>query len=159
MKLTEEMKEALKIGSSSDVVTYLFTSTANGKANLYLQPYTDVYQDEFILSPDLFAQKTKININENRVAVMTVSNPASGQSWAFRGPCNIIQWGHPPKFSFHGVLAGDVLAKWGDWGKLEPYDVVDEEIRPKAVGQRGVFVVKVEEVYSTSPGNSGKKIL
>ncbi|MDH4183364.1 MAG: pyridoxamine 5'-phosphate oxidase [Nitrospinota bacterium] len=159
MKLTDQMKEALRVGSPSGVVTYLVTSSVNGKCNIYLQPYTDVYKDEFIFSPDLFAQKSKININENRVAVMTVTNPATGCSWAFRGPCNIIQWGHPPKFSFHGVLAGEVLEKWGDWGKLEPYDSVDEDIRPKAVGQRGVFVLKVEEVYSVDPKDSGKKIL
>jgi hypothetical protein len=159
MKLTDQMKEALRVGSPKSVVTYLVTSSVTGKCNIYLQPYTDVYKDEFIISPDLFAQKSKININENRVAVMTVTHPSSGQSWAFRGPCNIIQWGHPAKFSFHGVLAGEALEKWGDWGKLEPYDGADEDIRPKAVGQRGVFVLKVEEVYSADPRDAGKNAL
>lgn len=159
MKLTDEMKEALKAGSGKDVVMYLTTSSAGGKCNIHLQPYTDVYKDEFIFAPDLFAQKTKININENRVAVLTVANPPEGCSWSFRGPCNIIQWGHPPKFNFHGVLAGEVLDKWGDWGSLESYDHVDDDIKPKAIVQRGVFVLKVEEVYSYKPAESGAKIL
>ncbi len=159
MKLTDKMKEVLKVGSGKSVVTYLTTSSSTGKCNIHLQPYTDVYKDEFIFAPDLFAQKTKININENRVAVLTVANPAEDRAWAFRGPCNIIQWGHPPKFNFHGVTAGDVLEKWGDWGSLESYDSVDDDIKPKAVGQRGVFVLKVEEVYSYKPSESGAKIL
>ncbi len=159
MKLTDEMKEVLKAGSSRSVVTYLTTSNTTGKCNIYLQPYTDVYKDEFIFSPDLFAQKTKININENRVGVMTVANPEAGMTWAFRGPCNIIQWGHPPKFNFQGVTAGEVLERWGDWGQLEALDSVDADIQPKAVGQRGVIVLKVEEVYSYKSEESGKKIL
>jgi hypothetical protein len=71
----------------------------------------------------------------------------------------LIQWGHPPKFNFHGVMAGEVLDKWGDWGTLESYDSVDDDIKPKAVGQRGVFVLKVEEVYSYKADESGAKIL
>jgi len=159
MKLTDEMKNALKVGSDSGVVTYLTTSSCSGSCNVHLQPYTDVYKDEFIFAPDLFAQKTKININENRLAVLTIAHPAEGKTWAFRGPCNLIQWGHPPKFNFHGVTAGEVLQKWGDWGSLEPYDSVDDDIKPKAIGQRGVFVLKVEEIYSYKADESGAKIL
>ncbi|MBI4828939.1 MAG: pyridoxamine 5'-phosphate oxidase [Nitrospinae bacterium] len=158
MKLSSEMIAALRAGGEKDVVTYLTTSSVSGKCNLYLQPYTDVYREEFIISPDLFAQKTKININENRVGLMTVAHPVKGSLWAFRGPCNIIQWGHPPKFAFHGVTAGEALEKWGDWSKLEPYDTVAEDLRPKAVGQRGVIVLKVEEVYNLSPASSGARI-
>lgn len=159
MKLTDEMKAVLRIGSASDAVTYLTTSSVTGKCNIMLQPYTDVYDDEFIFMPDLFAQKTKININENRVGVVTVANPVDRRTWAFRGPCNIMQWGHPDKFNFHGVTAGEVLGKWGDWGSLEPYNVADEGIVPRAVGQRGVIVLKVEEVYSTGSDESGKQLL
>lgn len=159
MKLTDEMKEVLKAGSSKSSVTYLTTSSIAGKCNIIIQPYTDIYNDEFIFTPDLFAQKTKINLNENRVGVITIANPTDGRTWAFRGPCNIIQWGHPPKFSFHGVTAGATLEKWGDWGAIEPYDQADPDIVPKGVGQRGVIVLKVEEVYSYNPKESGKKIL
>lgn len=159
MKLTEEMKEALKAGSKKSVVTYLTTSNVKGKCNIHLQPYTDVYNDEFIFSPDFFAQKTKININENRIGLMTVAHSTDGSTWAFRGPCNIIQWGHPPKFSFHGVMAGEVLEKWGDWGKVEPLDNVDDDIKPKAMCQRGVIVLKVEEIYTYQADFSGKNIL
>ena len=155
MKLSQEMIEVLKINSSKNAVTYLTTSNIEGKCNIILQPYTDVLQGEFILTPDLFAQKTKININENRVGIMTVAEPSENQAWAFRGPCNIIQWGHPPKFNFHGVYAGEVLEKWGDWGTLEPFDQVDPDIQPKAIGQRGVIVLKVEEIYSYNADKSG----
>lgn len=159
MKLTEEMQNVLKIGGDSAIVAYLTTSTIGGKCNVHLQPYTDTYGDGFILMPDLFAQKTKINLNENRVGVLTIGNPSAGATWAFRGPCNVFQWGHPPKFSFHGLTAGEVLEKWGDWNSVEKLDTVDEDIRPKAIGQRGVIVIKVEEVYDYHGSESGKRIL
>lgn len=159
MKLTDEMKNVLRIGGDPAIVTYLTTSTIGGKCNIHLQPYTDVYGDDFILLPDLFAQKTKINLNENRVGVLTVGNPGVGATWAFRGPCNEFQWGHPPKFSFHGLTAGEVLEKWGDWNSLEKLDAVDEDIRPKAIAQRGVIVIKVDEVYDCHAPESGKRIL
>ncbi len=156
MKLTDEMKNVLRIGGDPAIVTYLTTSTISGKCNIHLQPYTDVYGDDFVLLPDLFAQKTKVNLNENRVGVLTVGNPGAGATWAFRGPCNVFQWGHPPKFSFHGLTAGEVLEKWGDWNSLEKLDAVDEDIRPKAIAQRGVIVIKVDEVYDCHAPESGK---
>lgn len=159
MKLTDEMKNVLSMSGDPAIVTYLTTSTIGGKCNIHLQPYTDVYGDDFILMPDLFAQKTKINLNENRVGVLTVGNPAAGTTWAFRGPCNVFQWGHPPKFNFHSLTAGEVLEKWGDWNALEKLDTVDEDIRPKAIGQRGVIVIKVDEVYDYHASESGKRIL
>lgn len=159
MKLTDKMKSALRADGDASLVTYLTTSSIKGKCNIYLQPYTDIYGDDFILSPDLFAQKTKINLNENRVGILTIGNPANGESWAFRGPCNVFQWGHPPKFNFHGLTAGEVLEKWGDWNSLEKLDTVDADIRPKAIGQRGVIVIKIDEVYDYSAAVSGKRIL
>lgn len=159
MKLTDEMKDVLRIGGDPAIVTYLTTSTISGKCNIHLQPYTDVYGDDVILMPDLFAQKTKVNLNENRIGVLTVANPRAGATWAFRGPCNVFQWGHPPKFSFHGLTAGAVLEKWGDWNSLEKLDVVDEDIWPKAISQRGVIVIKADEVYEYHASESGKRIL
>ena len=66
MKLTKEIVEALKVKKPDDVEVYLTTSSINGKCNILPLLFTDVYQDEYILMPDLFAVKTKINLNENR---------------------------------------------------------------------------------------------
>jgi hypothetical protein len=42
---------------------------------------------------------------------------------------------------------------------VEAIDGVDEDIRPKAIGQRGVIVLKVAEVYSYKADESGKSVL
>jgi hypothetical protein len=158
MKLTIQMKEALRIGSKGDVYVYLTTCNLAGKCNTVVQTFTDVYKDEYIFLPDHFAQKTKVNLNENRVAVITVAHPTEGQMWAFRGPCNIIQWGHPPNYTFQGVKAGEVLEGWGEWTQRESFEAIDPDLRPPAAGQRGVIVLKVEEIYSTRPEDSGNKV-
>ncbi|MEK6673757.1 MAG: pyridoxamine 5'-phosphate oxidase [Nitrospirota bacterium] len=159
MKLTKEIVEALKVKNPDDVEVYLTTSSINGKCNILPLLFTDVYQDEYILMPDLFAVKTKINLNENRVGVLTVAHPAEGKKWAFRGPCGHIEWGLPDNYDFQGVKAGDILKKWGDWSEKESFSGLPEDIRPSVIAQRGVIVLKVAECYSFNPDDSGKKIL
>lgn len=159
MKLTKEIIEALKVKKPDDVEVYLTTSSISGKCNILPLLFTDVYQDEYILMPDLFAVKTKINLNENRVGVVTVAYPAEGKQWAFRGPCGHIEWGLPDNYDFQGVKAGDILKKWGDWSDKEPFSGLPEDIRPSVIAQRGVIVLKVAECYSFNPDDSGKKLL
>lgn len=159
MKLTQEMINTLKIKTPDDTVVYLMTSSVEGKCNISPQLFTDVYMDEFILMPDLFAIKTKINLNENRIGVVTVSHPSEGRTWAFRGPCSHIEWGLPDNYDFQGVKAGEILRKWGDWSEKESFSALPEEARPTVVAQRGVIVLKVAECLSISPEDSGKKVL
>lgn len=159
MKLTREIIEALKIKDANDVVVYLTTSSVDGTCNISPQLFTDVYAEEYVLMPDLFAIKTKINLNENRVGVVTVAYPAEGRSWALRGPCGHIEWGLPDNYDFQGVKAGEILKKWGEWSEKESFDALPEEARPTVVAQRGVIVLKVAECQSIKPEDSGKKLL
>lgn len=158
MKLPREILDALRIKEPDDVVVYLTTSSVDGRCNISPQLFTDVYADEFILMPDLFAVKTKINLNENRVGVVTVAHPAEGKTWALRGPCGHIEWGLPDNYDFQGVKAGDVLKKWGEWSEKEAFSALPAEIRPSVIAQRGVIVLKVAECFSVNPADAGKKL-
>lgn len=159
MKLTREIIDTLKIKNPDDVVVYLTTSSVDGRCNISPQLFTDIYMDEFILMPDLFAVKTKINLNENRVGVVTIAHPVEGRTWALRGPCAHIEWGLPDNYEFQGVKAGDILKKWGDWSEKESFHSLPEDVRPAVVAQRGVIVLKVAECYSFNVEDSGRKVL
>ncbi len=158
MKLPKEIVDVLKIKEPDDLIVYLTTSSVDGKCNIMPSLFTDVYDDEFILIPDLFAVKTKINLNENRIGVVTIAYPSEGKKWALRGPCGHIEWGVPDNYSFQGIRAGDVLRKWGDWEEREPFTSLPEDIRPAVIAQRGVIVLKVAECYSYESEESGRKI-
>jgi len=80
MKLPKDIIDTLKIKSLEDMQVYLTTCSIDGKCNISPQLFTDVYMDEFILMPDLFAVKTKINLNEQRVGVVTISHPVEGKN-------------------------------------------------------------------------------
>lgn len=158
MKLPREIIEALKIKEPDDVVVYLTTCSVDGKCNISPQFFTDVYADEFILIPDLFAVKTKINLNENRVGVVTIAHPAERKAWALRGPCGHIEWGLPDNYEFQGVKAGDILKKWGEWSEKESFSALPPDVRPAVIAQRGVIVLKVADCLSVNVGDSGRKI-
>lgn len=159
MKLSKEMVDTLKIKDPDDVVVYLTTSNIDGTCNIMPSLFTDVYEDEFILMPDLFAVKTKINLNENRFGVLSVAHPAEGKKWAFRGPCGHIEWGLPENYNFQGIKAGDILRRWGEWAEKESFEALPVDIQPAVVAQRGVIVLKVAECYSITDDNSGAKVL
>lgn len=144
MKLPRELINALKINNPGDTVVYLTTSGLDGKPNLAVQQFTDVLDDEFVLMPDLFAQKTKVNLNENFVGALSIASPSELSGWTVEGPCNIFQWGHPPNYSFQGLKAGPILSTWGEW--QESPETLPEDVRPTVIAQRGVIVLKVEKV-------------
>ncbi len=146
MKLPRELVDVLKIKHPDDTVVYLTTSGLDGKPNISVQQFTDVLDDEFVLMPDLFAQKTKVNLNENMVGTLTVAWPSESSGWAIEGPCNIFQWGHPPNYSFQGLKAGKILSGWGEWDQRECPDALAEEVRPTVFAQRGVIVLQARKV-------------
>jgi hypothetical protein len=159
MKLTREIIDTLKIRKPNDVAVYLTTSNVEGQCNILPSLFTDVYDDEFILIPDLFAVKTKINLNENRIGVITIVHTANGNTWAVRGPCGHIEWGLPDNYNFQGIKAGDILKRWGDWTEKESFDDLPLEVKPSVIAQRGVIVLKVAECYSLNAEDSGEKVL
>ncbi len=146
MKLPAELIRALRPGSSADAIVFLTTASLDGRPNVAVQRFTDVQGDEYILMPDLFALKTKINLNENQRGILTIASPGSLRHWRIEGPCNVIQWGHPDSYRFHGLRAGEVLKHWGDWSLLEPVEDLPEDERPAVIAQRGVIVLKAERV-------------
>lgn len=164
-KLTDEMKQVLKIVGKGGAVLHLTTCSADGKPNIVAERFVSHYKDEYIIIADMYAQKTKVNLNENEIGAISVAHPAKGHTWVFRGPCTIIQWGHPGtgglpgSFVWQGVRAGELLAEWGNWAEKEPPDEVPPDIRPPLLVQRGVIILKVDEAYSWNPEEAGKKIL
>ncbi len=159
MKMNEEMLNALRTIGSGGVVVHLTTCSTDGVPNTVGERFVAAFGEEHIVIADMFAQKTKVNLNENPWGVITVAHPVKGRYWAFRGPCTIIMWGAEDEYDFHGAKAGDVLREWGDWAAKEPPSEVPPDIRPPALCQRGVITLKVDEVYSWKPEESGKNIL
>lgn len=158
MKLTAEMQDALRIVGHGGAVVYLTTCSREGKPNTVGERFVAVFRDEYILIAEMFAQKTRVNLNENPQAVITMAHPLKGRTWAFRGPTSIIQEGLPPNHRFEGVLSSEVLAEWGNWAEKDPPSEVPPDIRPPALVQRGVIVMRVDSAYDFSPERAGRAI-
>ncbi|NTW57153.1 MAG: hypothetical protein HGB20_08950 [Chlorobiaceae bacterium] len=146
MKIPEEIAGLLRLNSSRKAAAYLATAGLQGNPNLLAAPLTDVHQDEFVLLPDLFAQKTKVNLNENLRGAISLELPEDEGGWVLEGPCNIFQWGHPDAFRWKGLTAGEVLGRWGNWAGLEDLEALPDGLRPVVVAQRGVIALQVETV-------------
>jgi hypothetical protein len=159
VKLSREMKDALKIVGAGGAVVYLTTSSAAGKPNTVGERFVAVHQDEYILIAEMYAQKTRVNLNENPRGVITLAHPVKGRTWAFVGPTTILQEGLPPEARFEGLLASEVLAEWGNWAEKEPPSEVPPDIRPPALVQRGVIIMKVDQVYDFAAGAAGRRLL
>lgn len=158
-KLTPEMKNVLKVVGKGGAVVHLTTCSKDGKPNIVGERFVTHYKDEYILIAEMFAQKTKVNLNENEYACISIAHPSKGQTWVFRGPCTVISHAAAPNYRWHGIKAGEVLEEWGNWAEKEPPDEVPPDIAPPKLAQRGVIALKVEEVYSWDPEEAGKVIL
>ncbi len=159
MKMNAEMLNSLRAIGQGGVVVHLTTCSSKGVPNTVGERFFSAFGDEHLVIADMFAQKTKVNLNENPFGVITVAHPVKGRYWSFRGPCMIIMWGEDEDFDFHGAKAGDVLREWGDWASKDPPSEVPPDIRPPAVCQRGVITLKVDEAYSWKPDISGEQLL
>jgi predicted pyridoxine 5'-phosphate oxidase superfamily flavin-nucleotide-binding protein len=129
-------------------VAYLTTSTIDGRVNILACPFTDVVDDTLVLIPDLFAQKTKVNLNENHDAALSLATADGQPAATLRGSADVIQWGHPRSVRIMGLKAGDVLDRWGDWDEdVESVLAADElAARPTVFAQRGVIVFEADSV-------------
>lgn len=158
-KLTQEMKDVLKVVGKGGAVVHLTTCSKDGKPNIVAERFITHYKDEYILVAEMFAQKTKVNLNENEVGCISIAHPVKGHTWVFRGPCTVISHAAPADYKWYDIKAGEVLAEWGEWATKEPPSEVPPDIAPPKLAQRGVIALKVEEVYSYHPDEAGKKIL
>lgn len=149
MKIPKDLAAHLKGGAAGTTVAMLATSMGDGRVNLHAIPFTDVVDDELVLLPDLFAQKTKVALNENRAAALSFATEDGGSlPWVLEGAADVIQWGHPARFRLFGLRAGEVLERWGDWDEtVEPVLLAEEDAaRPTVFAQRGVIVFKPERI-------------
>jgi hypothetical protein len=112
--LTEEMKNVLKILGKGGAVVHLTTSSVEGKPNIVGERFVTSYKDEYILIADMFAQKTKVNLNENPVAAISIAFPNENHKWVFRGPATILTNGLPKDTEWEGLHVADVLEEWSD---------------------------------------------
>lgn len=156
--LTEEMKKVLRVVGKGGAVVHLTTVSKDGKPNIVAERFITSYKDDYILIADMFAQKTKVNLNENPVGSISVSYPVHDHQWVFRGPCTVISHAASANEKWHDIVAGEVLSEWGDWASKEPPDEVPPDIAPPKLAQRGVIVLKVDEVYSYDANISGEII-
>lgn len=158
-KLTQEMKDVLKVVGKGGAVVHLTTCSADGIPNIVAERFVTHYKDEYILIADMFAQKTKVNLSENQIGCVSVAHPVADHTWVFRGPCTIISFAALPREKWHDLKAGEVLEEWGDWANKEPPDEVPPDIAPPKLAQRGLIALKVEEVYSFKADEGGQSIL
>jgi len=151
MKLPASLLSRLKAKSPEWFVTYLATSSKDGRTNLIPIAFSDVINDELVVLPDLFAQKTKVNLNENHHAALSFAAADGLFHLVLEGAADIVQWGHPASFTLFGLKAGDVLARYGDWDEtVEPVVTADEAIRPAVFAERGVIVFRPERIVEAS---------
>ncbi|MCF6332627.1 MAG: hypothetical protein L3J11_05015 [Draconibacterium sp.] len=158
MKLTKPMKDALQIIGKGGAIIHLTTSSLHGITNTVAERFITVFKDEYILIADMFAQKTRVNLNENPTGVITLAHPVKGRTWSFSGATTILQEGLPSDFEFEGIKASEVLEEWGNWAEKEPPTEVPPDIRPPRMVQRGVIIMKVIEINDYSPQKAGDKI-
>jgi len=162
VKLTNEMKDALKVVGKGGTVVYLATASADGKPNNVGMRFITTIKDEFILIADMFFIKTKANLKENPNSAVSMAHPLEGREWLFRGESFLFVNGTEkiyPDLEWHGINAKDVLEEWGNWAEKEPPVEVPPDIRPPVARQRGVYCLHVEEVLSLKAGEVGKKVL
>ena len=115
MMLGPEASNALRTVGSGGAVVYLATSSADGNPNIVGERFVTLYKGEFILIAEMFAQKTRVNLNENAHGVITLAHPVKGRTWSFAGPATILQEGHEPGATWEGLDVAETLAEWGDW--------------------------------------------
>lgn len=157
--LTEEIKDVLKVVGKGGAVVHLTTVSKDGKPNIVAERFVTSVKDEYILIAEMFAQKTKVNLNENPVGAVSVAYPVNGHTWVFRGPATVITHAAPANYNWYDLNAGEILAEWGDWASKEPPDEVPPDIAPPKLSQRGVIALKVEEIYSFDADHAGETIV
>lgn len=158
-KLTQEMKDVLKVVGKGGAVIHLTTCSADGVPNIVGERFISHYKDEYIVIAEMFAIKTKANLGENEVGCISIAHPAKDHTWVFRGPCTIVSFASSPSYKWFDVKAGELLDEWGDWATKEPPDEVPPDIAPPKLAQRGLICLKVEEVYSYKADEAGKQVL
>lgn len=159
MKLTPQMHKTLKTVGSGGSVVYLTTVSRSGIPNIAGERFVTLFRDEYILIADMFAQKTRVNINENPWAEITVAHPLRGRTWSFAGPITILQEGLPADYVWEGLRAADAVAEWGDWALREPPSEVPPDIRPPMLVQRGVIALHVVRVTDFQPERAGDELV
>ena len=158
MMLGPEASNALRTVGSGGAVVYLATSSADGNPNIVGERFVTLYKGEFILIAEMFAQKTRVNLNENGQGVVTLAHPVKGRTWMLSGPATILQEGHAPGATWEGLDVAETLAEWGDWATKEPPSEVPPDIRPPALVQRGVMAVHVTSATDYHPDRAGQPL-
>jgi hypothetical protein len=158
MKVSREVKDALRIVGSGGSVVYLTTVSREGVANIVGERFVSFYRDEYILIAEMFAQKTRVNLNENPHSVITLAHPLRGRTWSFSGLATILQEGFPEEYQWEGLNAREVLDEWGDWALKEPPSEVPPDIRPPVLVQRGVIAFHIQALTDFHPLRAGEII-
>lgn len=158
MKLGSEVTKALRTVGSGGAVVYLTTCSRAGNPNTVGERFVTLYKGEYILIAEMFAQKTRVNLNENPYGVITLAHPVKGRTWSFSGPATILQEGHAEGATWEGLDVAETLEEWGDWATKEPPSEVPPDIRPPALVQRGVIALHVTEATDFHPERAGRPL-
>lgn len=158
MKLGSEVAQALRIVGAGGSVVYLATSSKTGNPNIVGERFVALHRREYILIAEMFAQKTRVNLNENPYGIITLAHPVKGRTWVFSGPTTILQEGFEGEGKWEGLDIAETLDEWGDWATKEPPSEVPPDIRPPMLVQRGVIAMHVESYTNYDPNHVNEAI-
>lgn len=133
MKIPERVKEFME----QDRLAYVATSGADGMPNVVPKGSLTLLDDEHLVFADLYAGKTRANLEKNPGIAVAIVNPAAYQGYQLKGRAELIDRG--PVY--------DEMVKKVEGGRLD---------LPRA---RYAVVIKVEHIFDLSLGrNSGQEI-
>lgn len=147
VKLTKEMenlfKEQTGLTRKQKFCVYLATADQAGIPNVVPIGGSRLLDDETIVIPDNFLNKTKKNIEKNPKAAIVVSDEEKHDGYQFKGKI---------KFEYSGPIFEGTVKFMRDFSKTAG---IDPPIVP-----RGAAVFKIEEVYTVKPGKeAGKRLI
>ncbi len=146
-KPTKEMenlfKEQTMLTKKQKFCVYLATASKDGVPNVVPIGGSRLLDNETIVIPDNYLNKTKKNIEENPKAAIVVTDEEKHDGYQFKGEI---------KIEYSGPIFEDTEKFMRDFCKAAG---IDPPILP-----RGAAVFTIEEIYAIKPGEeAGKRLI
>lgn len=151
VQLSEEIIGALKEVRDGGNLVHLATATIEGKPNLVAMRFVRTHDKETVVIADMYFGKTKVNIKENTSTAISIVHP-NRQKF----PYIVYGKGYYAEKGSAGK-AGEIWARWKDWGEKSPPTEVPEGFAPPNPSARGILYIEVEKIVKTTEEEFGKE--
>lgn len=133
MNIPQKVREFME----QDRLAYVSTVSPDGIPNVAPKGSLTMLDDEHLVFADLYAGKTRSNLEKNPEIAVAIVNPAAYQGYQFKGKAELVDRG--PSY--------DWIVKRVEGGKMD---------LPRA---KYAVVITVEKIYDLSLGrNSGQEV-